>query len=75
MNAIDQIRNSLGIKDDIATLVTVVAVVGNNTVEAHGNLGLVINLSGNWAVGTNLIVKSGVVQSVVVNSGVVIYSD
>jgi|GEM_PF-3088889 len=74
MNAVEQIKHSLGIKDDVAEMVIVVAV-GNNIVEAHGSGGKIINLPGNWQVGTKLIVKSGVVQSVVKDSGVVIYGD
>ena len=74
MNAIEKIKHSLGIKEDVAELVVVVSCF-NDVAEAHGNSGMVIRLSGSWTVGTKLLVKSGIVQSVVVDSGLVVYED
>lgn len=72
MNAIEKIRHALDIKDDAVELVTVVST-GDNVVVAHGSKGNTVNLAGSWSVGTRLIIKSGVVQSVVRESGIVIY--
>lgn len=74
MNPIEQIRQSLGIKDSAAEVVMVVAVFGG-MVEAHGREGKVLNLAGNWSIGSRLIIKNGVVQSVVIESGLIVYEN
>ena len=72
MNAIEQIQSALGVKKDVLEVVTVIKT-GDGFVEVSGHKGNSMKLSGNWQVGAQLVVKNGVVQSVVSNSGVIVY--
>lgn len=74
MNAIEKIQDALGVKKSVSEVAVVVSV-GNGFVVAHKLSGGVLRLNGSWQIGTKLIVRSGVVESVVVESGVVIYED
>jgi hypothetical protein len=74
MNALQQIQAALGVKKDAVEVVTVVSL-SNGFVEAHGQGGKVLRLAGSWQTGTKLAVRNGVVESVVHDSGVVVYED
>lgn len=72
MNAIEQIQAALGVKKDVPEVVTVINTA-DGVVDVANPKGTVMKLTGNWQIGTQLILKNGVVQSVVTNSGVIVY--
>jgi hypothetical protein len=74
MNALEKIQAALGVRKDVSEMVKVVRI-GDGFVDAHGQGGKVLRLAGQWQIGTNLIVRSGVVVSVVFDSGIVVYQD
>jgi hypothetical protein len=74
MNALEKIQTALGVKKSVSEVVVVVSV-GNGFVDAHRLSGGVLRLNGSWQIGTKLVIQSGVVESVVVDSGVVVYED
>jgi hypothetical protein len=70
---INELKEALGIQDQDRQVMTVVSV-SNSKVTLQGNNQQLI-VTGNWAIGTRLIVRAGNVESFAPSSGVTIYSD
>jgi len=73
MSDINQLKQALGIKEDVAKVMRVVSVTdGKTRLEAEG---VVLVLDGSWMVGTQLVVRSGNVESIVSEAVSTIFID
>ena len=72
MNALEQLKTILGTNTDTPTLATVIKT-NVDSAECHTDTGKKITVIGSYSVGTQLIIKNNAVQSVVKQSGMVIY--
>lgn len=73
MNIIEQLQQALSIPKEQSRVMTVVFVAeGKAKLEADG---VVVYVTGNWAIGTRLVVAAGNVVAIVPESSTIIYTD
>lgn len=73
MNIIEQLQQALSIPKEQSRIMTVVFVAeGKVRLEADG---VVIYVTGTWAIGTRLVVVAGNVVAIVPESSTIIYTD